>query len=123
MNENAFWAFLEKKWEKGRATQVSCNTNNPDPKINAVSQYICSGHALLPEDYQDLSQQEIIDIGALLFEKGVKTRTKEAVLILLAHQPSKIALDILKKYCQNPDKALKYYALCALEECMMWNEA
>jgi len=42
--------------------------------------------------------------------------------MLLAHQPSEIALTILAKYCLAPDRGLEYFAQMALDECAMWNE-
>jgi hypothetical protein len=49
-------------------------------------------------------------------------RTKEAVLILLAHQISDAALTILTRFNLNPDKELRAFAKFALEESLMWNE-
>lgn len=123
MTERGFWNFMEAKWKKeGRTLQGSCVIDNSNPEIHALGQYIGSGHALLPKNYQDLSDYEIIGMGKLLFEKGVKIKTKEAVLILLAHQPSKTALGLLKRYCARPDSALVYYSQFAMDECEMWND-
>lgn len=122
MTENGFWNFMGKRWEEGRAVQKSYVKDAPDPVGKAYGQYIGSGHALLPKNYQDLTPYDIVGIGKLLFERGVKIKTKEAILVLLAHQPSRIALNLIRKYTMKPDKTLKIYAELALDECEMWNE-
>ncbi|MFH1837473.1 MAG: hypothetical protein ABH862_05120 [Candidatus Omnitrophota bacterium] len=123
MTENGFWNFMEKRWkEGGKATQLSYVKDVPDPEGRGYGQYIGTGHALLPKNYQDFSPYDIIGMGKLLFERDIKIKTKEAILVLLAHQPSKVALTMLKRYNVRPDKALRFYAKFALEECEMWNE-
>jgi len=119
MTEKEFWSFLEGLWEKGRAAQFigSVDTELVDP---ALTNYL-SGHKLLPKDCR-LSQETIVKLGNLLFDKNISLKTKEAIIILLAHQPSEIALTILAKYNLAPDAGLKFFAELALEECAMWNE-
>lgn len=122
MNEKEFWQFLEKAWEKGRAPQVSGTIDSPDPEIQAAGKYIGSGHALLPVDYQDIPTEILEGMGRLLLEGEPSFKTKEAIMVILAHQESKEALNFLKEYNRMPDHELKYYAKFALEECEMWNE-
>jgi len=92
-----------------------------DISKDAVGEFI-SAHALLPKDYDNLSEEEIVNTGNLLFQKNMMQRTKEAVLILLAHQISDAALTILTRFNLNPDKELRAFAKFALEESLMWNE-
>lgn len=80
------------------------------------------GHALLPKDYDKIPIDKIVEMGELLLSKHAKIPTKEAILILLAHHPSKEALGALKTYNKQPDEELKYFAQFALDECEMWNE-
>jgi len=61
-------------------------------------------------------------MGRLLLEGVSDLKTKEAIIILLAHQESRKALDYLTRYNQAPDHELRYYARFALDECRMWNE-
>ncbi len=122
MTEKEFWQFLERRWkEKGRVPQVSGTIDTPDPELQAHGQYI-GGHALLPNDYEKISEEHIIEMGKLLFDKKANPRTKEAIMVILAHIPSKTALNILKKYNKVPDKGLEIFAQIALDECEMWNE-
>jgi hypothetical protein len=122
MNEKEFWQFLDKAYEKGRVPMVSGTLDSPDPEIQARGEYIGGGHSLLPADYQDIPREIIEGMGKLLLEGVSSQKTKEAILVLLAHQESRAALDFLKKYNQDPDHDLRYYAMFALEECEMWNE-
>ncbi|MDD5654414.1 MAG: hypothetical protein PHR91_02095 [Candidatus Omnitrophica bacterium] len=118
MTECEFWEFLEKLQKKGMAQQytgvVECG-GFPAPS------YI-SGHALLPKDYDKMSVADIVGMGSLLFNKQAGRRSKEAAMILLAHQPCETALTILARYCIAPDKGLEIFAELALDECAMWNE-
>lgn len=95
--------------------------DSENPHIQAEEKYL-SGHALLPKDYDKLSEEDIISIGKLLFQVDAKYKTKEAIIILLAHQSSETALTILTKYSLMPDKELEIFAKIALDECLMWNE-
>ncbi len=122
MTEKEFWQFLERQWkEKGRVPQVSGTIDTPEPELQTHSQYI-GGHALLPNDYEKISEENIVSMGNLLFDKKANLKTKEAIMLILAHIPSKIALNILKRYTKMPDKGLEIFAEIALDECEMWNE-
>ena len=76
----------------------------------------------MPENHQRIPLDIINRAGALLFNKACKLSTKQAILIILAHHPTKTALDILKRYNIEPDKDLEIFAQFALDECIMWNE-
>jgi hypothetical protein len=52
----------------------------------------------------------------------VSGQAKEAILMILAHYPKKVALNILRGYNNSPDKELKYFAETTLWEYRMWNE-
>jgi len=118
MTEKEFWQFLE---QRGKTSMTSGYTITGGVAMDAVGEYL-GGHALLPKDYDNLTKEEIKEIGELLFQKNVGQKTKEAVLILLAHQVSEQALAILKRYNLNPDKGLIIFAELALDESLMWNE-
>ena len=117
MNEQEFWEFLEKMLEKGRAQQFKGAIGCMDSPGYAYLQ----GHAILPRDYDKLAGEDILRMGSLLFREASR-KTKEAVLMILAHQPSEIALTLLAKYSLVPDQGLEYFSQMALEECAMWNE-
>lgn len=121
MTEKEFWQFMKKAWTKGRVSQVSGRIDVDASGTQKVCEYM-SGHAMLPMDYDKISKEDLIRIASLLFKKEITNKTKEVVLIIMAHQPSTFALNILKKYCLNPDNGLEYFADMSLSECEMWNE-
>lgn len=121
MTEQEFWVFLKGLWKRGRANQVTMTSDSADLYVQPAGEYI-GGHAFLPRDYDKISPLDIIEMGSLLFKKEVKRETKEAIIILLAHQSSEIALTILTRYNLSPDKGLEFFAKMALDECVMWNE-
>lgn len=118
MTEQEFWKFLG---SNDRAQGVSGWIDAGDPIARQAGAYM-QGHSLLPANYDNISPNLIEGMGKLLFKTEPKIKTKEAILILLAHQSSKKALFILQKYNQNPDLRLKFFAKCALDECEMWCE-
>ena len=118
MNEQEFWGFLEELLEKGRAQQVIGAIGCASSPANAYLQ----GHAILPRDYDKIGENDIIRMGELLLLKGASYKAKETIMMILAHQPSEIALTFLAKYCLSPDRGLEFFAKMALEECAMWNE-
>ncbi len=121
MNEKEFWNFFKDLQRSGKvkmvAGSISTGTDTTDPYGGYMA-----GHSILPSDYQNLSEKTIVQIGNLLRMKNVAIKTKEVILILLAHQPKKEALIALEKYNLFPDKGLEIFAALALDECMMWNE-
>ncbi|MCX5696631.1 MAG: hypothetical protein NTU54_01430 [Candidatus Omnitrophica bacterium] len=129
MDEHEFWQFLEESWKGGRAAQVSGVMDFADPAGSPHGEAVgrqagryLQGHAILPKNYDQISEENIIRMGSLLLGKSSAPRTKEAIMMILAHQPSEVALTILAKYNLNPDSGLEFFAQMALEECAMWNE-
>lgn len=76
----------------------------------------------MPRDYDKIQIEKIVEMGQLLQSKDAAIPTKQAILILLAHHPSKEALGALRVYNKHPCEELKYFAQLALDECEMWNE-
>ena len=118
MTEKEFWNFLK---QKGRVDMMSGSIVTGDVAIDLVGEFL-NAHALLPKGFESITEDEIGSIGGLLFQEGLKLKTKEAIIILLAHQVSDSALAILTKFNLKPDKELKGFARFALEESLMWNE-
>jgi hypothetical protein len=118
MTEKEFWGFLE---QRGKTNMALGNIATGNIAIDAAGEFI-NAHALLPKDYDNLTEEEIENVGGLLFQKNIEQKTKEAILILLAHQVSDIALTILTRFNLNPDEALIYFARFALDESLIWNE-
>ncbi len=117
MTEKDFWLFLKQAWAtKGRVSQVSGSINSDNLQVQKQGEYM-TGHSVLPEGYDKIPTDKIVEMGKLLLDRQVQRQTKEAILMILAHHPSKVALNALKVYNKNPDKELKIFAELALQEC------
>lgn len=121
MTEKEFWLFLRDALAKGRVPQVSGCVDSNNPQIQKAGEY-CGGHSVLFEGHDKLPVDTVIKMGGLLLNRSVTIPAKETILTILAHHPTREALNILKKYNKNPDEELKYTAHFALEECGCWNE-
>jgi len=121
MTERDFWVFLNGKLAQGKEEQMSVVMYSDDPQVKEAGKYI-GAHSFLPKEYDKILVKEITDMGRLLLGGMASVSTKEAILVLLAHIPSKEALNILKAYNGLPDIELKIFARMALDECEMWNE-
>ena len=115
MTETGFWQLLEKAWEKGRTTMISECYTGPGGVDEQVAAYL-SAHSHLPAHNESIPQDAITGMGKLLFEKKVKKKTKEAILILLAHREEPNALFFLRQYDKRPDKGLEIFSKMALQE-------
>ncbi len=121
MTENDFLSFMDNAWKGGRACKFVCKIDSGNGEIDAQEGYL-RGHMLLPRGYDLIKEADLQTMAELLFKKGVKNSTKEIILMILAHQPSKAALLALKGYNCMPDPGLEIFASLALSECLMWNE-
>ena len=121
MTEKEFWVFLKKSLAKGRAPQISGCLDSDDRLIRGTGQYF-GGHSVLFDGHDKLAEDVIMEMGDLILSYKITLRAKEAILMILAHHPSKEALQALTTYNKNPDKGLEYTARFALEECEWWNE-
>lgn len=122
MSEAQFWGFLEGLWRtRGREAMMARMVDIPDnPEVQAASHYIMS-HALLPRDYVSIPVEAIASMGRLLLEKGIQRKTREAIMIILAHHGSEEALRALGMYNMRPDRGLEVFAVMALDECLSWH--
>ena len=121
MTEREFLNFLEMKLKAARVPQLSGYVDSPDPAIQNADKYI-GGHYVLFEGHETLPVGMVVEMGTLLLDQNVSLQTKEALLMILAHHPSREALNALTLYNYSPDKKLRYFAEFALDECKMWNE-
>jgi hypothetical protein len=119
MTENDFWMYLSD--ERRCNGEVPCVSGGTGIGMLPGSDYL-TGHSLLPANYDKLPQDKIIGLGKLLFKRDVKIKTKEAILIWLAHQPTRDALFFISEYNKHPDKGVEIFAELAMDECLMWNE-
>jgi len=120
MTEKCFWKFLDGLLRQGRSCQVSGVIDSDEPGSRQAGRFI-GGHALLPENYDKIDGDKIAGMGELLLRGKAATRTKEAILIILAHHPTRKALNVLREYNRKPDEELKFFSRLALDECRMWN--
>jgi len=122
MTEAQFWKFLEGVlWQvHGREPMMAGMIDDPDPGVQAVGHYLMS-HAILPKDCDRIPVVFIAGMGRLLHEKGLQRRTREAIMIILAHNGSEAALSALTMYNMRPDKGLEVFSRMALEECKDWH--
>jgi len=121
MTEKEFLNFLEMKLKIGRVPQLSGYVDSFDPAIQNAEKYI-GGHSVLFEGHQMLPIKMVVEMGRLLLNRNVLLQTKEALLMILSHHPSREALNALSLYNVNPDENLRYFARIALDECEVWNE-
>ncbi|MBU4312264.1 MAG: hypothetical protein KJ706_06075 [Candidatus Omnitrophica bacterium] len=121
MTEAQFWRFLEGVlWEvHGREPMMAGMIDDPDPGVQAVGHYLMS-HAILPRDCNMIPVEFIALMGQLLLQKDIQRRTREAIMMILAHNGSDAALEALAMYNMRPDKGLEVFARMALEECKDW---
>ena len=122
MTEAQFWKFLkEVLWQvHGRESMMAGRIDTPDPGMQAVGHYLMS-HAILPKNCDRIPVEFIAGMGGLLLEKGIQHKTREAIMMILAHHGSNAALSTLRMYNMRPDKGLELFAGMALDECKSWN--
>ena len=122
MTEAQFWRFLEEVlWHvHGREPMMASTIDLPDPQLQGIGHYLMS-HALLPKDCDRIPVEFIVCMGRLLPEKSLQHRTREAIMMILAHHGSDAALSALAMYNMRPDKDMEVFARMALEECKNWN--
>ena len=122
MTEGQFWGFLKDLWRtNGREAMMVGMVDDSDPQVQAISHYIMS-HALLPRECNNIPIGTVVNMGGLLLGKGIQRKTREAIMIILAHHGSENALDALRKYNMRPNKGLEVFAEMALDECKNWSE-
>ena len=121
VTEKGFWNFLNKSLVKGRIPQASGYMDSDNKLVQSAGEYF-GGHSVLFEGHDKLAKDVIVEMGDLMLSPKVTLQAKEAILMILAHHPSKEAFRALTIYNKNPDKELKYTAHFALEECEWWNE-
>ncbi|MFC1621251.1 hypothetical protein ACFL2G_02995 [Candidatus Omnitrophota bacterium] len=122
MREAQFWRFLEGVlWPvHGREPMMAGRFDDPNPNVQAASHYIMS-HAILPRDCYKIPVEFIFAMGKLLLDKDIQRKTREAIMIILAHHGSEEALHALGMYNMQPGKGLEVFAMMALDECLSWN--
>ena len=121
MTENEFWAFLNGMLKNGRQMRASFTRDTADPAVRKVMGYLES-HCMLPTESDRIPHEKIVKMGKLLTDRKTANRTKEAILIILAHYVSPAALDFVRRYSFSPDRGMESFAKLALEECLTWNE-
>lgn len=122
MTEKGFWKLVNQIQAKNRPKLLAAgiiSTKNPKELEEARHKY---GDSYEIDNLEDIPKDKISEIGKLIFSKDTSLKAKEMIIMTLAHESSKDALNTLKAYNKRPDKELKHYAQFALEECEWWNE-
>lgn len=122
MTETQFWKFLKGVlWQvHGREPMMAGRIDDSNPAVQAVGHYLMS-HAILPKDCDRIPVEFIVVMGRLLPEKGIQRRTREAIIIILAHHGSNEALCTLRMYNMRPNKGLEVFTGMAVDECEGWH--
>ena len=102
--------------DTGRTGFVTVVDDLKSAEAKAAKAYI-HAHRLLPKNFMDTTETEIIEKGKKLLNPRTSIREKKKILLLLAHQGVYESYRILKAYHQNPDPELSLWSKMALDEC------
>jgi len=108
--------FLEIAHASGKTTFVTMIDDPNSPEAKSAKEYIDSHH-LLPSNYKDTTEEEIEEHGSRLFDPKTPINEKKKILMLLAHLGVYESYRILKRYQENPDPELQFWAKMAFDEC------
>ena len=103
--------------EMGLSGQVTAVKDPNSPEGRAVTEYIERHKKIKNIDSQRLNPKEIKQNVRRLLDKKTCIEEQKDLILILAHQGSKEALDGLKKYAKNPHEELKFWAEMAVDEC------
>jgi hypothetical protein len=79
-----------------------------------------AAHAFLPPNPRAVPASEVEARGRRLFDPRAARDEKRAILVLLAHHGSDLAVQLCAEYAANPDPDLAEFARLALEEAGLW---
>lgn len=122
MTEREFWKDVKELQARNRPKLLATgmiHADNPKELYEAKRLY---GNSTDCGDLEDLPKNKLTEMSKLLFKKGVSLKAKEMIIMTLAHEDTKEALNTLRAYNKKPDKKLKYFAELALDECKWWNK-
>ena len=111
-----FSDFLEIARASGKTTFITMVDYPNSPDAKAAEEYINSHH-LLPRNYNDTTEEEIEERGSKLFDPKTSINEKKKILMLLAHLGVYESYRILKRYQENPNPELRFWAKMAFDEC------
>lgn len=94
--------------------------DTPDNELAVQIDYI-GAHALLPKDCDKFPIEKIKDMGLVLLANTPEEIIAKTIVMILAHHPSREALNILRMYLSKANTDLKAFVQCAIEECEVWN--
>jgi hypothetical protein len=94
--------------------------NGEDEDVLAANKHYIGMHERLPDDYQNLTKEQLKALGKELLDKRTHLKRKEEILLILAHNGCWEALGPLEKYVRHPDPELQIFAELAFEECRFW---
>lgn len=102
--------------------QIPDTFNILEVKIDMETQkeYLDYSHSF---GHGELTENETINLGNMLFESKIGRDDKKKVLTLLAHLGTITAFRQIEKYFKNPGNVLKQWTALALQECKMFLES
>jgi len=103
--------------EMGLSGQITAIKDPDSPEGRAATEYIERHKKIKNIDSQKLSPEEIRQNVNRLLDKKTSIEEQKDLILILAHQGAKEALDGLKEYAQNPPEELKFWAQMAVDEC------
>jgi len=103
--------------EMGLSGQITAVKNPDSPEGRAATEYVEWHKKIKNIDTQKLSPEEIKQNVNKLLDKETPIKEQKDLILILAHQGSKEALDGLKEYAKNPPEELKFWAKMAVDEC------
>lgn len=109
--------IIEELKSEGLTGEIAMFRDPKTPEGKAAIRYV-SAHKKISE--RKLTEKEIKIYGEKLFDKKTPVKEKEKILITLAHQKNKKALEILERYDKKSDPALKFWAKMAVDECRLF---
>lgn len=122
MTEKEFWKEVNELQLRNRPKLIAAGVIKADSPKELHEAKRLHSSSVGCEELEDLPKDRIIELSRLLFKKNVSLKAKEMIIMTLAHESDRRALNILKKYNKKPEKELKYFAEFALQECKWWNE-
>lgn len=74
-------------------------------------------HSVVPDVERKISKQELEEIKEKLFSQNADSDELKKILLILAHQGTKEAIEIIENYSKKAKKELRDFAKLSLEEC------
>jgi len=103
--------------ESGMVGQVTAITDPNSPDAKVASEYI-RYHQKVNNIEEKKSKEEVEKIGNKLFTKDIDKEDQKRITIILAHQGTELALEVLKEFAKKvKGNEMKVWLKMAIDEC------